>query len=257
MIEKIRKIGIITKGIIYVLVGVLTFLAAINHGQDAVGKNGVISFLQNQTFGHILIWLAGIGLIGYAIWRGYSAFLDGKNEGSDKKAYVKRIGYFISGLVYASLGVSVISSAMGNQSSSSGSKESLAATILQQEWGQIVLFIVAGILVGVGVYQFIKGFQKKFLEDINSRGEIESREALEKSGRIGFIARGASFFIFAFFVFKAAQQEDADAIRGLEGMFNYLHGMQFGNVLMALMALGFIAYGLFQYFLARYSKLYS
>ncbi|MGY8909526.1 MAG: DUF1206 domain-containing protein [Flavobacteriales bacterium] len=37
-------------------------------------------------------------------------------------------------------------------------------------------------------------------------------------------------------------------------MFSYLHGQPFGDILMAIMALGFISYGIFQYFYARYSS---
>ena len=105
--ENIRKIGIITKGVIYSLIGILTFLAAINYRGQVSGKNKVIGFLEQQTFGQILVIIIASGLLLYALWRFYSAFLDGKNEGSDKKGILKRIGYFISGSIYTLLSISI------------------------------------------------------------------------------------------------------------------------------------------------------
>jgi len=258
MIEKIRKAGIITKGVLYAMVGILTLMAAINAGGQIAGKNAVINYLQNQTFGQILVVILSIGLIFYALWRLSSAFLDTKGEGSDNKAYLKRTGYFISGLIYGSLGVSTLISTLGSSSGSSGNKkESIVASVLNLSYGQTILYVVAAIFLGVGFYQFYKGFKKKFLEDIDNRGSVESDTVLENSGRIGFIARGISFAIFAWFIYRASSENNADAVRGIEGMFSYLNQLSYGTIIMALMAIGFIAYGVYQYFLARYSNLYS
>ncbi len=256
MIEHIRKVGLITKGVIYALVGVLTLSAALGLGGQIAGKNGVIDFLENQRFGQIILILIGLGLAGYAVWRMCSAFLDTKNEGQDEKAYAKRTGYFISGLVYAGLGYSTLRNGFTGHGSSGSSKDHLASILLRQSWGEMAMYLIAAILLGVGIYQFYKGLQKKFLQDINRRGRVESRELLEKSGRFGFIARGVSFLIFAWFTFNAASQGSALEIRGLEGVFTYLQDLPLGNILMALLALGFVAYGVYQYFLARYSTLY-
>ncbi len=256
MIERIRKIGIITKGFVYVLIGLLTLLAAMNIGGKVAGKNGVISFLQDQVFGNIILILLAVGLFGYAIWRIYSGLMDAKNEGKDKVGTVKRVGYVISGVIYGLLGVSVFYSVIGN-SGNGDTKESAANFLLNQSYGQILMVAVALIMLGVGVYQFYKGISMKFLEDIDIRKNIESREALEKSGMIGFIARGFSFAIFAYFAFRAAMQDNANAVEGVEGMFNFIQGFKMGDVLMGIMAIGLLCYGVYQYFLARYSNKFA
>ncbi|EAQ41713.1 DUF1206 domain-containing protein [Polaribacter sp. MED152] len=252
--ETIRKIGIITKGIIYSLVGILTFLAAIKYGGQVSGKNKVINFLEQQTFGKTLVLIIASGLLLYALWRFYSAFLDGKNEGSDKKGIVKRIGYFISGGIYTLLSISIFTKSLG---SSNSGKTDAAQMLIDNQAGIILLYIIGVILFFVGVYQFYKGYTLKFLKDIENSGSIESKTILKKSGKYGHIARGISFLIFGFFVIVAAYEKNAGAIKGLEGMFNYLQTYQWGNILMGLMAIGFLAYGTYQYFLARYSSLYS
>ena len=205
MVETIRKIGIITKGIIYSLVGLLTFLAAVNLGGEISGKNGVISFLEEQTFGKVIVILIATGLIMYAIWRFCSAFLDSKKEGSDKKGILKRVGYAISGLIYGSLAYSILSNSLS--SNAGGTKTSAAQMLLENEGGIYLLYAIGFVLLGVGVYQFYKGFSGKFLEEIQQSGRVESEKILRKTGTYGFIARGIAFILFAFFVYLAASEK--------------------------------------------------
>jgi hypothetical protein len=252
--EKVRQIGIITKGLVYAIVGILTLLAAVGMGGSVSGKNEVVGFLQDQIFGKIIVVIVAVGLLFYALFRLYSSF-SGKNIDNDKSGYLKRIGYFFSGLIYGSLSISILFSAFAS-SSGGDSKESATRMVLNQDGGQWILYLVALIIFGVGIYQFYKGFSHKYLEDIDKHGSVESMDLLKKSGRYGHIARGISFGIFAWFVFVAAKEQNADAIRGIEGMFNFLRSFDWGDVLMGLMAAGFILYGIFQYFLARHSKLY-
>lgn len=256
MIEKVRKAGILTKGFVYVLIGVLALLSAFSLGGKVAGKNGVIDFLENQTFGKIIVILTGIGLLGYAIWRIFSALYDAKDEGSDKQGYAKRGAHFLSGLAYAGLGVSTLIQGFGGGSSGGDVKQTMTARLLSYEYGQFILYTIAVITLGICFYQFYKGYSKKFLEDIDVQGQVESKEILEKSGTIGFMARGLSFGVLAWLIFKAASENNPANVQGLEGIFGFLQEQQFGNVLMGLMAFGLVAYGVFQYFLARYSSAY-
>ncbi|PQJ78131.1 DUF1206 domain-containing protein [Polaribacter porphyrae] len=254
MLETIRKIGIITKGIIYTLVGLLTLLASLNLGGKISGKDGVINFLEEQNFGQVIVLALGVGLIMYALWKMYAAFWDGKNEGSSKKGILIRIGYFISGLIYGALASSVLFSSVS--STSGNTRTEAVKTLLQQDSGVLALYLIGIILFFVGIYQFYKGYSGKFLEDIENVRNIESKDILKKSGKYGHMARGVSFTLFAFFVFVAASQKNAQAIKGLKDMFNFLQNFSWGNILMGIMALGFVFYGLYQYFLAKYSSLY-
>ncbi|QOD61892.1 DUF1206 domain-containing protein [Polaribacter haliotis] len=253
MIKNIRKLGIITKGIIYSLVGILTLLAALNVGGEVSGKNQVVQFLGNQIFGKILLIIIAIGLIFYSIWRLYSAFFDGKNEGSDKSGIFKRIGYFFSGTIYGTLAYS-ISAKIINLESSGSSKNTAVEALINNEGGLYLLYVISIVLFCVGCYQFYKGYSGKFLNDIKKTNHSNYPKILEKTGKYGHISRGISFAIFGFFVSVAAYEKDASAIKGIQEMFSFLREFSWGNMLMGFMATGFICYGVYQYFLARYSK---
>ena len=103
-IERTARAGYVSKGIVYALTGILSFSAAFGLGGSGEGKLGVLEFLQKQPFGKVLLAIMGFGLLCYAFWRFFQSIKDPEDIGSDSKAVGKRIGFFISGLVYFGLG---------------------------------------------------------------------------------------------------------------------------------------------------------
>jgi len=253
-VEKIRTIGLFTKGIIYGLIGILALLAALGVGGQAAGTSGVLNFLREQPFGRFLVILIGIGLAGYAIWRIYQALVDPTNEGDDKTGTAKRIGYFVSGAIYGTLGVSILTS--NGSSSGSGSKQSWASWLLNQDYGQTLMIVLAIILLGVSIYKIYKGLSKKFLEDVRDRGRVTHQKLLERSGMVGISARGVAFGIFAYFVYRTAVNNNPGAVGGMEGMFDFLQNQSGGTFLVGLMAVGLLAYGIYQFYLGNNTKVY-
>ena len=251
MIQKIRTLGFYTKGFLYVVLGVLTFLAALNLGGKIANKNGVITFLQDQIFGKIFLLITGFGILAYAIWRFIKAYKVLKKE-NDKTKYFLSIDFFTRGIIYGSFAVSILYKVF-NISSNDVSKEILASNVLDIENGQYILFALAIIVLFSALNQFYIVYQKSYLRHIEQSNNIESFSFLKKSGKFGIGSRGVSFLIFAWFIFKTASTKNPDKIKGTQEMFSYLQSQPFGDILMAIMALGFISYGIFQYFYARYS----
>ena len=102
-VETLARFGYATKGVVYVIVGILAVMTAIGAGGSTTGSSGAIETIAQQPFGRILVGLTALGLIGYVIWRFVQAMMDPEDKGSDAKAIVARIGYAISGIVYAGL----------------------------------------------------------------------------------------------------------------------------------------------------------
>lgn len=93
------------------------------------------------------------------------------------------------------------------------------------------------------------------MDEIDAWGKVRSRTLLEESGRIGFMARGTTFGIFAWLVFQAVQSQNAASVQGLNGALEWLRSLSPGSFLLGLAAFGLAAYGVYQYFLARYSEI--
>ncbi len=71
-------------------------------------------------------------------------------------------------------------------------------------------------------------------------------------GRFGLAARGIVFGIVGSFLIVAALRTDAEQARGLCEALAGLAGGSFGPWLLAVVALGFVAYGLYTLAEARY-----
>jgi len=252
MMQKIRTLGFYTKGFLYILLGILTFLAALNLGGKVANKNSVITFLQDQIFGKVLLSILGIGILAYSIWRFFKAYKVIKKE-EEKTKYFLSIDFFIRGIIYGSFAVSILYKVF-NISNNDVSKETMASKILAIEHGEYIIYSLAIIVLFSALNQFYIVYKKNFLNNIEKSDNIKSFSFLEKSGKFGITSRGVSFLVFAWFIYKAASTKNPDKIKGTQEMFSYLHSLSFGDILMGIMALGFISYGIFQYFYARYSS---
>ncbi|WP_050776349.1 DUF1206 domain-containing protein [Algoriphagus machipongonensis] len=143
--ESIARFGIATKGFVYILIGALTFMAAIGTGGSKSGSSDALKFLRDNTFGSILLGITAAGLVAYVFWRFYQAIMDPDKEGTDYKGIGNRLGFFSSGVFYGLMAFSAIKILIGNGSESLESQESLIATALSKPFGQAIVLIIATI----------------------------------------------------------------------------------------------------------------
>lgn len=249
MIEKIQTLGQASKGVVYIIIGSLTALAAFDEGGEKADKSSVIDFLQNQPFGNILIYIMAFGIFAYALWRFYKAIADPKNKGDDASGFIKRFGYFITGLIYGAFGVAVLSGGSGGGSN----RQQYAAQILDKGYGPILIGLIGIIVVGVGIYQIYKGYSGKYLKELNATRSSQ-KELLQKTGKFGYMARGVVFGIIGYFVLLAAYTQNADMIRSTQGAFTYMQNLSYGWLIMGLIAIGLLGHGIFMLFVAKHSS---
>ncbi|MCM4159112.1 DUF1206 domain-containing protein [Antarcticibacterium flavum] len=62
-IAKIRSFGFFMKGIVYMILGSLTFMAAFGWGGDVSSRRNVIKFLLDLPLGKALIGIASLGFL--------------------------------------------------------------------------------------------------------------------------------------------------------------------------------------------------
>lgn len=256
-IKKIARTGFVAKGVIYAIIGVLTFKAAFNMGGQKAGQMEVLEFLQKQTFGNILLILMALGLACYAVWRFLQAVKDPENIGSDTKGKAKRIAFFCSGLLYLGFGVLAALKAFGSGTGNSGSSGSAQkSSFLASETGLLIIgFVGIGILIA-GIFQFIKAYkndyQKKF--DLSSLGEQKKRESIKKTAELGLSARGIILLIIGFFAVKAAISSDPSNIKTTQEAFSFIQESSYGAWLLGAVAAGLICYAVYMFLMAKYRR---
>lgn len=254
--EKLARFGIATKGLVYVLIGTLTAMAAFGGGGKKTGSRGVLDWLSQQSFGQVLLVITSIGLLAYTGYRLYQAIKDPNHQDSNSgKRILKRIGLALSGLLYGAVAFSSLKAVFSSSGGSGQSREGIVAKLLSEPMGQVLVGLIAAIFIGKAVYQIYKAYSGKFKNKIKeAQLPQKARDILMKTGRIGYTARGIVIGIVGFLTAKAALTYDASKAGGTEDAFQFIQN-EWGTVVMGIITLGLLAYGVFQFVKAKYAQI--
>jgi hypothetical protein len=261
-VKAFAKIGLISKGIVYCLTGLLTLLAAVKigntHSEDA-DKGGIFKFIYDQPVGKTALALIAAGLLCYAVWRFILAIKDTEHKGNDAKGLMSRFVYFFSGLMYLSISAIAIQIAFFHKSGTGNSRQKLAGELLQQPFGKWLAIAVAIGMVVVGIIQIHRSVSGKYKKYVQRSGDIShnAMSVLIKSGKAGYIARGIVWLIIGWLFFNAAIHANASEAGNSGNAFEWLQTSSYGNYLLAAVSLGLICYGIFMFVRARYQPIHQ
>ena len=254
--NKLFSAGYLAKGTVYALIGGFAFASVI--GIASGGTNGpreVIRWIGTNSFGSILLFIIGLGLLAYCSWRFVRAFQDTSNEGSDKEGIAKRIGYASSGVVYGALATHAFKLALQGSSSGGGRKQDIISQILDMSGGQFIIGLLGAIMLGVAGFKAYEAITGKFMNKFaGGPNRADFRETYEKTGKAGILARAVIFAIIAYFLFRAAFTSDPSQFRGIEGSLEYLGQQSYGGILLGVIGAGLVFYGIFCFLRARYER---
>lgn len=245
------RIGLIAFGLIHLMVGWIALQVAWGgSGGEQADQQGAIQQLAATPVGTPLLWVLGIGLFALVLWQGFAAIRGHTGlEGTER--LVKRISSGARAVIYAGLGAAAIKAALGSGSQSSDSKEEgLTAELLSVPFGRIVVVVVGVVVIAVGIAQIVKGVKEKFLEDLSGDPGTVGRRA----GQIGYVAKGGALAIVGGLFGYAALAYDPDKAGGLDDALSSVAAAPLGPYLLTLLALGFVAFGVFCFFWSRRPK---
>lgn len=255
--KEFAQAGLIAKGTVYCLLGLLVFMAAFNivgRSANNTDKDGVFDFVLQQTGGQIIMGLIVVGLICYCIWRGIQAFGDSKNKGNDAKGIFLRARYLFSGLVYGSLAFAAIKALVSNTSDSDDEKQQMVGELLTKPFGEWLVGIVAAILLGVGIFQIWYGFSERYKKLVEKVGQSDNTKLLMTAGKVGYVARGIVWLLLAWLFLKAALNANSSKAGDTSKAFDFLQEAAYGSYLLGAVGLGFICYGAFNFVRVRYEN---
>jgi hypothetical protein len=256
-VERLARLGYITKGIVYIIVGTLAIQAVLGTGGQTTGSSGALQQIVAQPFGKFLLGIVAVGLAGYALWRVVQAIIDADSQGSDAKGIGKRLGYAVSGLLYGGLAWTAAQIVMGSGGGGGGnSTQDWTARLMSQPFGVWLVGIVGAIVIGTGIYQVYKGVTARFREKLHmaSMSQRERTWALS-AGQFGLSARGVVLGLIGLFLIQAALQTNPNQAKGLGSTLQELAQQPAGPWLLGIVAIGLIAYGIFMAFLGRYRRI--
>lgn len=254
-LEWLARAGLVARGVIYGLIGLLAIKVALGAGGDTTDQQGALKSIAGQPFGKVLLVVVTIGLFGYALWRLVRAAIGHGPETGDDDAK-DRISGVVSGIAYGALGLTAVKILVGSSSSSSSSKtEKATGGVLGWPAGRYIVIIAGLVVLGVAVDQALKGLKRKFLEDSKTEQMSDGvDQAFTAVGVIGYVARAVVFALIGYFVIKAAIDFDPDKAVGLDQALAKLASSAIGPVVLGIVAAGLIAFGCYSILDARYRR---
>lgn len=249
---KIGRVGWFAKGVVYAIAGILALIVAVKgprwtngSGTDEASPTGAIKTVAGSGAGTVLLWLLAIGMIIYACWRLVSAFLPG---GTDAKAWIHRIGYVVSAIVYSTFAVSAILLTRRAPQTENGNRKvtDISASFMDNAAGRWVIGAVGLVIIGVGLYRIAKGVKLDVNDELDLSGMSAERITWTKRiGAIGEIGRGIGIGLVGFFMLRAAVTYNPNEATGLDGALRRLATTGWGTIIVYAVGIGFVAYGVF------------
>ncbi|MBA3905392.1 MAG: DUF1206 domain-containing protein [Pseudonocardiales bacterium] len=247
------RIGLLCYGVTHLLIAWIALQVAFGGDNQKASQNGAFQELAANTFGKVLLWIIVVGFVAIALWRLGLAIWGYRYESDDKARLRKRASAAGKVVVFGALAVLAGSTAAGGGGGGGGQQKATAGLLGIPGGRWIVGAIGLGIIVAGGS-KIYAGWKKKFVSDMSLPSDQKARDVVERTGQVGFIAKGISVALIGILVVFAAIQFDPAKASGLDAALRGLAQQPFGPWLLALVALGLAAYGVFCGFDARYHR---
>jgi Domain of Unknown Function (DUF1206) len=251
-LQVLAAIGLVARGLVYGVVGILAFKVAIGAGGRTTSQSGAMRTIARQPFGEVLLIGLAIGLAAYALWRVIDAIAGARPD--DDGAVQRRLSAVGSAVAYAALCVTAVKIVTGAHASN-GSPKPAAAGILGWPAGPVIVAIAGLVVIGVAAFQGYKGIARTFLEDSRTERMSQGTETgFTALGVVGHVARAVTFLLIGYGLIKAALDYSPKSAVGLDGALQKLAHASAGPLLLGVVALGFVAFALYSIADARYHR---
>jgi hypothetical protein len=253
-VEGFGRAGLIAKGVSFLLVAMLALQVAVGAGGEPADRQGALDAVADEPLGWLPLLLLAGGFAGYGLWRFAQALFDRDREGTTFTGLAKRAGDFAKGVLYVGLAALSVSLIAGGDAG--GSEEDTATSrVLDLPLGRWIAGAVSLVIVGAGAWNGYRAVTGKFRDDLKTRRMSKAEDRWYTAvGVFGHLARAVVFALVGIFLLRAAYQYDADEAIGLDGALAKLGSEAFGPLLLATVAFGLLAYGLFCFVQARYRE---
>ncbi|MFF9814839.1 DUF1206 domain-containing protein [Streptomyces sp. NPDC014006] len=253
--EGAARAGLAARGVIYLLVGALALQISTGDGGHQADRGGALAELSQQPLGAVLLWALGVGLAGMALWRLSEAVFG--SAGKDGRTAKKRLLAMVRCVFYCSVAFSVLSFAAGSGGGGSSDRQSrdVTARVLDLPAGQWLVGTVGAGIVVAGVWIAVAAVRRTYRDQL--RLVLMPRWALrltDVTGVAGGVARGLVFTAAGVFAVRAAVAYDPARAKGLDDTLRSFAGTPLGPWLLALVAAGFVLFGVFSFALARWRR---
>ncbi|MCX5129218.1 DUF1206 domain-containing protein [Streptomyces sp. NBC_00347] len=251
--EVTARCGLVARGVLYVLTGILAVRIALGEGGEEADRQGALQELADKPFGGVLVWAVGLGLVGMALWRLAEALFGAAGPDGDKP--VKRLASAGRCVFYAVVAFSVLTFSAGGGPSGDEQSRDATAKALGLPAGQW-LVAAAGVGIAVaGVVIAVQAARRSFRKHLSMGGvSARWRKAVDFLGVSGGLARGAVGIAAGGFLLYAAVRYEPAQAKGVDDTLRSFTTTPAGPWLLVAVAVGLVLFGLFSWAMARWRE---
>lgn len=247
-LRTVGRIGIASRGVIYLLLAYLAFDIA-RHGSAPAqtSSTGALQELEARTGGKGLLVILAIGLGCYAAWRLFDVF-------TGRSGAIRRIASLGAAIIYGALCVRAVELVADHATSggASSNPEPWVAKVMSWSGGTVAIEAAGAVLVAGGIALGAWGLLHRYDKHLAlERLSRPWQKAVEVVGAFGDLARGALLALFGVYLIEAAATSDPAQAKSVDQTLRTLVHHPFGALAIGAIALGLLSFGIYSFFDAR------
>ncbi|MDE0547193.1 DUF1206 domain-containing protein [Microbacterium sp. C7(2022)] len=247
----LARAGYVANGLVHLLIGAIVLVVAIG-GDAESDQAGAFKAVAAVPAGFIALWALAVALWGLAAWQALEGIL--VRDRNMLKKWAQRISHGGQTVIYAALGVISAAVALGARPDGEATTETWSGRLLALPGGLFVLGAL-GLGIGIGGVSFAIVGTRRGFEKYVDLPQTRLGTAVRALGVIGYVAKGVALTVVGVLLVTAAFTVEPTIAGGFDGAIQALLALPAGPALAGIVGAGFVAYGVFCGFRARFARL--
>ncbi|KGM13472.1 DUF1206 domain-containing protein [Cellulomonas bogoriensis] len=251
------SVGYVAVGVVHLIIAWIALRLAFGDGGgegDEADQAGALREIASQPAGGVALWFTAAALLLLGFWQISGAIIGLPDEDPDNR--LKERGRAAGkSVVHLALAVTTFGVVLGTGESGDEQAEEGAGILIGSTPGRVLLFAIGLGIIGFAGYQIFIGLTRRFLRVLRDDMHDRWEPVVQASGMVGYPARGVGLVIVGILVCTAAVSGDEEEAGGLDAALTTLAEQPYGPWALAVVALGFAAFGIFSFGRARYGRI--
>nr|WP_200331526.1 DUF1206 domain-containing protein [Leucobacter sp. L43] len=244
--------GYVATGIVHGLIGVLAIALVVRQGRAEADQVGALTSIAEAPFGLAGLWAVALLLFALGIFHIVDGFALSRN--SRKQRWGRRLAEWGQGIAFCVMGGIATAIAVGARPDPDRTTRDASRGLLTLPGGTVLLVLVGLGVAGVGIAWIWMGVSRSFRKQMELPSG-RAGHAIAALGAVGFVSKGGALLVVAVLLAAAGVRGDSSSAGALDSAITSLYDLPGGPVWIVLIGAGFLAYGVFCFFRARFAKL--
>ncbi|MGB6320801.1 MAG: DUF1206 domain-containing protein [Xanthobacteraceae bacterium] len=239
------RIGYVTRGVIFLIIGGLALLAAGGSSERPEGVRDALQTVFDRPFGGFALWAVAAGLGCFASWRFLQSVLDADALGNGPYGLMRRASFAGAGTFYLALATATARSTFAPRTTTEDqAARSWTHWLMSKPFGRDMIAALAVILVSIAIGLAVQVVRAPY------RREFDKKRMplawVVAVGSLGMMTCAFVFLMIGVFLGMAAYDYNSSEVVGVSGVLQALQGQSYGRWMLAVAGFGLVAFGAFE-----------